>query len=38
MSFILGKKSSMTQLWKDGNVVPVTAVSALPNKVTLVRE
>jgi large subunit ribosomal protein L3 len=38
MSFILGKKSNMTQLWKDGKVVPVTAVSALPNKVTLVRE
>jgi len=37
MSFILGKKSNMTQLWKDGKVVPVTAVSALPNKVTLVR-
>jgi large subunit ribosomal protein L3 len=37
MSFILGKKSSMTQLWKDGKVVPVTAVSATPNKVTLVR-
>ena len=38
MSFILGKKSNMSQLWKDGKVVPVTAVSALPNKVTLVRE
>ncbi len=37
MSFILGKKSNMTQLWKDGNVIPVTAVMALPNKVTLVR-
>lgn len=38
MSFILGKKANMTQLWKDGKVVPVTAVSALPNKITLVRE
>jgi len=38
MSFILGKKASMTQLWKDNKVVPVTAVSAFPNKVTLVRE
>ena len=38
MSFILGKKLKMTQIWKDGKVVPVTAVSALPNKVTLVRE
>ena len=37
MSFILGKKASMTQLWKDGKVVPVTAVSAVPNKVTLIR-
>jgi large subunit ribosomal protein L3 len=37
MSFILGKKASMTQIWKDGKVVPVTAVSAMPNKVTLVR-
>ena len=37
MSFILGKKSNMTQLWKDGAVISVTAVSALPNKVTLVR-
>ncbi len=37
MSFIIGKKSNMTQLWKDGKVVPVTAVSAVPNKVTLIR-
>jgi len=37
MSFIIGKKSNMTQLWKEGVVVPVTAISALPNKVTLVR-
>lgn len=37
MSFILGKKSNMTQLWKDGKVVPVTAVSAAPNKVMLIR-
>lgn len=37
MAFILGKKSGMTQLWKDGAVIPVTAVSAFPNKVTLVR-
>ncbi len=37
MSFILGKKSNMTQLWKDGKVVPVTAVSVVPNKVTLIR-
>jgi large subunit ribosomal protein L3 len=37
MPFIIGKKSTMTQLWKDGVVIPVTAISALPNKVTLVR-
>ncbi len=28
----------MTQLWKDGTVVPVTAVSVPPNKVTLIRD
>ena len=38
MSFILGKKSNMAQVWKDGRVVPVTAIFALPNKITLVRE
>jgi large subunit ribosomal protein L3 len=38
MSFMLGKKSNMTQVWKDGKVVPVTAVSVLPNKITLIRE
>ena len=37
MSFILGKKLKMTQIWKDGKVVPVTAVRAEPNKVSLVR-
>ncbi|MDE2019293.1 MAG: 50S ribosomal protein L3 [Patescibacteria group bacterium] len=35
--FILGKKMNMTQIWKDGKVVPVTVVSAAPNKVSLVR-
>ena len=37
MSFILGKKLKMTQIWKDGKVVPVTVVSAVPNKVSVVR-
>ncbi len=37
MSFILGKKVKMTQIWKDGKVVPVTVVSAAPNKVSMVR-
>ncbi len=37
MSFILGKKLKMTQIWKDGKVVPVTVVSAVPNKVSMVR-
>jgi large subunit ribosomal protein L3 len=37
MSFILGKKLKMSQIWKDGKVVPVTIVHAEPNKVSLVR-
>ena len=37
MSFILGKKVNMTQIWKDGKVVPVTVVKAEPNKVSMVR-
>ncbi len=37
MPFILGKKSKMTQLWKDGKVVPVTVIVAEPNKVSIVR-
>ncbi|MGC9599299.1 MAG: 50S ribosomal protein L3 [Minisyncoccia bacterium] len=37
MSFILGKKLKMTQIWKDGKVVPVTVIHAEPNKVTTVR-
>lgn len=27
----------MTQIWKDGKVVPVTVISAVPNKVSAVR-
>ena len=37
MSFILGKKFKMTQIWKDGKVVPVTVVHAEPNKVSILR-
>ncbi len=37
MAFILGKKLKMTQIWKDGKVVPVTVVHAEPNKVSIVR-
>ena len=37
MSFILAKKVKMTQIWKDGKIVPVTVVRAEPNKVSLVR-
>ncbi len=37
MSFILGKKLKMTQIWKDGKVVPVTVIHATPNTVSLVR-
>lgn len=37
MSFILGKKLKMTQIWKEGKVVPVTVVVAEPNKVAALR-
>ncbi len=37
MSFILGKKLKMTQVWKEKTVVPVTVILAQPNKVTIVR-
>lgn len=37
MSFILGKKMNMTQIWKDGKVIPVTMIHAEPNKVTFLR-
>lgn len=37
MSFILGKKLRMTQIWQDGKVVPVTVIHAEPNKVSMVR-
>ncbi|MDO8516366.1 MAG: 50S ribosomal protein L3 [bacterium] len=37
MSFILGKKVEMTQLWQGDKVIPVTVVKAEPNTVSLVR-
>jgi large subunit ribosomal protein L3 len=37
MSFILGEKVKMTQIWQDGKVVPVTVIHAKPNKVSLLR-
>src|ERR1700685_401498 len=37
MAFILGKKMNMTQIWKDGKVVPVTVIKAEPNKISTVR-
>jgi large subunit ribosomal protein L3 len=37
MSFILGRKFKMTQIWKDSTVVPVTVIKAAPNMVSIVR-
>ena len=37
MSFILGKKVKMTQIWKDETVIPVTVIQATPNEVNIVR-
>lgn len=37
MAFILGKKLKMSQIWIDNGVIPVTVISAEPNKVALVR-
>ncbi|MEK7546839.1 MAG: 50S ribosomal protein L3 [Patescibacteria group bacterium] len=37
MSFILGKKLNMSQIWKEDKVIPVTLVEVSKNKVTLVR-
>jgi len=36
MKFILGKKIGMSQLWKDGKVMPMTLVEAGPCQVTQV--
>jgi large subunit ribosomal protein L3 len=37
MKFILGKKLKMTQIWKDGKIIPVTVIEAGPVKVTQIR-
>jgi len=37
MTFILGKKVKMTQIWKDQTATPVTVVSVPENKVSLIR-
>jgi large subunit ribosomal protein L3 len=37
MSFILGKKLRMSQVWEGETVVPVTLVKAIPNTITQVR-
>ncbi len=37
MSFLIGKKVKMSQIWKDEKIIPVTVVAATPNKVTLIR-
>ncbi|MBI4085536.1 MAG: 50S ribosomal protein L3 [Candidatus Liptonbacteria bacterium] len=35
--FILGKKLNMSQIWKEGRVIPVTLVEVSKNKVSLIR-
>ncbi|MBI1960874.1 MAG: 50S ribosomal protein L3 [Candidatus Liptonbacteria bacterium] len=35
--FILGKKVAMSQIWRDGKVIPVTRIQADANTVALVR-
>ncbi len=37
MKIILGKKLKMTQIWKDGKIVPVTMIEAGPVKVIQIR-
>ncbi len=37
MSFILGKKLKMTQVWKEKTAIPVTVIQAAPNTVSIVR-
>lgn len=38
MKFILGKKISMSQLWKDNKVAPITLIEAGPCFVTQIKE
>ena len=37
MASLLGRKGKMTQIWKDGKIVPATLVTATPNTVSIVR-
>lgn len=37
MSYILGKKLNMSQIWKDKKVIPVTVIEAAPVTVSIVR-
>ncbi|HUX36135.1 MAG TPA: 50S ribosomal protein L3 [Candidatus Paceibacterota bacterium] len=37
LMFILGKKLNMSQIWREGKVIPVTLIEVSKNKVTLVR-
>jgi large subunit ribosomal protein L3 len=37
MSFILGKKLRMSQVWEGDKVVPVTLIKATPNTITQIR-
>jgi large subunit ribosomal protein L3 len=37
MSYLLGRKLKMTQIWKGDAVVPATVLEVPPNKVSLVR-
>jgi large subunit ribosomal protein L3 len=37
MSFILGKKLKMSQIWKGDKVIPVTLIKAEPNAITQIR-
>lgn len=37
VAFILAKKVKMSQVWKGDKVIPITVLSAEPNKVALVR-
>ena len=38
MTFLLGRKFKMNQIWKEKKVIPVTVIKAEPNMVSLVRE
>lgn len=37
MKFLLGKKLKMSQIWKDGKIIPITMVQAGPVVITQIR-